>query len=472
VRKTGWAAVLMLVAALAQAAARWEATPRAPGSAFIEGVPHVEQAPDFCGEACAEMYLRKRGVAIDQNAVFALTGVDPALGRGAYTNELAHALTSLGFDVGPVWTHVEPARAAEALSHAWMALLQDLRQGIPSIVCMHYDESPHTTEHFRLVLGYDAGTDEVIYHEPAVSNGAYRRMSRDLFQRLWTFKPSPRRWTLIRMRLDAREIRVPELDAGAAAKMAQHVHALRERLPPGFTLVVRGPFVILGDEPPERVRRRADDTVAWTMGLLRKDYFPKDPEAITDVWIFKDAESYVGHARSLFHETPTTPYGYYSSSAGAMLMNIKPGAGTLVHELVHPYMHANAPDCPAWLNEGLASLYERPGEQDGHFYGYPNWRLPALQEGLRRNAVPTFAELTSMSDATFYEDNEGIHYAQARYLCYYLQEKGLLREFFADYLAHRGDDPTGYGTLTRVLGRSLDDVQRDWRQFVLDLRYR
>jgi len=28
----------------------------------------------------------------------------------------------------------------------------------------------------------------------------------------------------------------------------------------------------------------------------------------------------------------------------------------LVHEIVHPFMRANFPECPAWFNEGLASL--------------------------------------------------------------------------------------------------------------------
>ena len=30
-------------------------------SVRIDNVPHVKQKPDFCGEACAEMYLRKLG---------------------------------------------------------------------------------------------------------------------------------------------------------------------------------------------------------------------------------------------------------------------------------------------------------------------------------------------------------------------------------------------------------------------------
>lgn len=257
----------------------------------------------------------------------------------------------------------------------------------------------------------------------------------------------------------------------AEEALARHLDELRKRVPRGFTVVVRSPFVIIGDEAPERVRHRADDTVQWTMSLLEKDFFPRAPSELTDVWIFKDAQSYVGHAKSLFHETPTTPYGYYSASAHAMLMNIKPGAGTLVHELVHPYMHANAPDCPAWLNEGLASLYERPGERDGHLYGYPNWRLPALQRGLREDTLPSFAQLTRLSDEAFYDDDDGTHYAQARYLVYYLQEKGVLRPFFADYLSHRDEDRTGFAALVRALG-DVRAAETDWRKQMLALRYR
>src|SRR5688572_23455987 len=75
--------------------------------AYVAGVPHVVQKPDFCGEACVEMGLRHLGHDVDQDAVFDLAGVDPALGRGAHTPELALALGRLGFEIGPVWTEVD-----------------------------------------------------------------------------------------------------------------------------------------------------------------------------------------------------------------------------------------------------------------------------------------------------------------------------------------------------------------------------
>ena len=74
--------------------------------------------------------------------------------------------------------------------------------GVPSIVCTRYDERPNSSEHFRLILGYDADSDEVIYHEPAEPSGAYRRMQRATFLSLWPLKYDTRMWTVILLRLE------------------------------------------------------------------------------------------------------------------------------------------------------------------------------------------------------------------------------------------------------------------------------
>src|SRR5512145_783449 len=45
-------------------------TPLPPGdyiSTLIEGVPHVRQRPDFCGEAAVEMATRKLGTPVTQD---------------------------------------------------------------------------------------------------------------------------------------------------------------------------------------------------------------------------------------------------------------------------------------------------------------------------------------------------------------------------------------------------------------------
>jgi Peptidase_C39 like family len=447
----------------------------APGlpSVLIEHVPHVRQKPDFCGEAVAASWLRAKGLPVDQDDVFDVSGLDPARGMGVTTRELATALEHLGVKPGRVWYSVSADRAAPELARLFAELHADLERGVPSIVCMHYDERPDTTEHFRLVLGYDAKSDEVVYHEPAEDAGSYRRMSRARFLSLWPLHYAADRWTVIRFALEPGALHAPARPLGfRPADYAQHVMKLREKLPAGFSVVVEPPFVVLGDGGPEAVGRSAESTVRWTVQKLEQDFFRHPPQKILDVWLFRDKASYERHVPELTGEAPSTPYGFYTRRDGALIMNIATGGGTLVHEIVHPYMEANVPGCPAWLNEGLGSLFEQSAERDGHIVGLTNWRLGGLQRAVRAKRAPNLTSLLHTTDAGFYGDDSGVHYAAARYLLYYLQEHALLLSYWNAYLRDRSEDPSGFETLGTVLGRpDMAAFQRRWERWVLGLRF-
>jgi hypothetical protein len=238
-----------------------------------------------------------------------------------------------------------------------------------------------------------------------------------------------------------------------------------------FSFVIQKPFVVIGDESKEALQQHAEGTVKWAVDRLKQDFFPNDPKQILDIWLFKDAASYEKHAQLLFGESPSTPYGYYSSAHKALIMNIDTGGGTLVHEIVHPFMEANFPACPPWLNEGMGSLYEQCGDADGHIHGFTNWRLPGLQRAIRSKAVPSFKELTAMDENAFYNEDKGVNYAQARYLCYYLQEKDLLVKFYKEFHARQKEDPGGYQTLQKILAETnMDAFKTKWEKYVLGLR--
>ena len=251
---------------------------------------------------------------------------------------------------------------------------------------------------------------------------------------------------------------------------ARHVEKLRTRAPDGFTIVIRRPFVVIGDESPERVRRHAQGVVGWSVERLKREYFTNDPDEILEVWLFKDDASYRKHAKSLFGHEPTTPYGYYSPADKALVMNIATGGGTLVHEIVHPFVRANFPTCPAWFNEGLGSLYEQCEDKGGRIRGLVNWRLAGLKRAIKDREVPPFKELMSTDDESFYTKDRGTNYAQARYLCYYLQEKDLLKRYYDEFSRGAKDDPSGYETLKRVLGEDdMKTFQATWEAFVTKL---
>jgi hypothetical protein len=256
------------------------------------------------------------------------------------------------------------------------------------------------------------------------------------------------------------------------AALGQHLAQLSKQVPEGFTVLVQPPFVVLGDESPEMVRRRGTQTVKWAVDKLKLDYFERDPQEIIDIWLFRNDASYTNHAHLLFGDTPTTRFGYYSAAHHALVMNIGTGGGTLVHEIVHPFMRANFPSCPAWFNEGLASLYEASVEKNGHIQGRINWRFTGLEKAIKEGRTISFQQLTSMTEGEFYGGNGyNQYYAQARYLCYYLQEKGLLVKFYHQFVADAHRDPTGFATLKRVLGEGdMAAFKKKWEKFILGLR--
>jgi len=488
-------------------------------SVCLDGVPHVRQRPDFRGEACAEMFLAKLGRQIDQDFVFDQAGLDPIHGRGCHTRELVTALRRIGFRTGHVWFAVAAADAERQLESQFRALHADLEAGVPSIVCMRYDEQPQTTEHFRLLLGYDAETDEVLYHEPALDDGAYRRLPRRKLLELWPLKYEQRQWTVVRIRLEPGRLiagrsattltdadyaqhirqlqkqlselserqvkRKQERDAEIAAEARQAEEAvaagneyeprkLTPRLVSDFHIVVQKPFVVLGDDSPRSVRQWSAGTIQWAVEQLKRQYFSQDPDHIINIWLFKDEQSYEQNVVDLFGRQPHTPFGYYSPWHKALVMNIDTGGGTLVHEIVHPFMAANFPECPSWLNEGLGSLYEQCHTHNGQIWGLTNWRLRGLHEALQdeEHPLPSFEELCGTTTREFYDDDPGTNYAQARYLCYYLQEQGLLGQYYHEFRRSVADDPTGYRTLQRILDEEdMAEFQKKWTEFVLQLRF-
>ena len=255
----------------------------------------------------------------------------------------------------------------------------------------------------------------------------------------------------------------------------RHVEALRARLAKAglgdMNVRVEEPFVVAGNDPPAVLARRAG-TVRWAVALLEADFFETRPDRILDVFLWNDAASYRHGVKTLTGSNPGTPYGFYSSEDDGLFMNIATGGGTLVHELVHPYVEADFPGAPPWLNEGLGSLFEQSSERDGHIVGETNWRLEGLQDAIRAERVPTFRALSKMNEHAFYVKDRGTNYAQARYLLYYLQEQGTLRAFYVRFRAARAADPTGYETLVAVLGeRDMTAFQKRWEAWVLKLRF-
>lgn len=69
----------------------------------------------------------------------------------------------------------------------------------------------------------------------------------------------------------------------------------------------------------------------------------------------------------------------------------------------------------------------------------------------------------------------GDNYAEARYLCYYLQQKDLLVTYYHAFRKNAAKDPSGYETLKQVLGlrteEELTAFQKQWETWVMGLSF-
>ena len=221
----------------------------------------------------------------------------------------------------------------------------------------------------------------------------------------------------------------PEPDAQAVATMTAE---LQRDLSSAFQISRVGPWIVATDLDAVSAKRFVQSTLAIYGAAIQQQLFTK--KALSEpvkVYLFKDKDSYELWNKKLFGKLPSTPYGFYSRTSRALVMNIGTGGGTLLHEMVHAMAEADFPEIPAWLNEGIGSLFEASGPgARGRVQGLTNWRLPGLQRAIRERNQPLFQKLLSMDDDEFYGANSGLNYAAARYLMMFLQQHGKLETFY------------------------------------------
>jgi hypothetical protein len=215
------------------------------------------------------------------------------------------------------------------------------------------------------------------------------------------------------------------------------------------------------------------ETKALTKNVLQAYFngrFSKRPARAISVYLFPDAKPYEAYCQTRWGETCGSPFGFYRPDERRIVMNAGPGIGTLTHELVHPIMESDFPDAPEWLNEGVASLFEALSmPAPGQVHGVKNWRHPRLLRALRspkerdKASVPA---LFATTDSSFRDDDEDLHYATARYLCQWLDQRGKLWPFYQRFRDHHAEDPTGEQSFQAITGQSVADANDAWASWV------
>lgn len=251
---------------------------------------------------------------------------------------------------------------------------------------------------------------------------------------------------------------------------------VRKKLGEHGRVIVRAPFIVAGDMSEEQLDNWHRQTIAPSARGMANEYFSRAPSEPITIFLFSNTDSYNAWANELFGDRGISVYGYYKPTFRTLVMNISTGGGTLVHELTHALIAFDFATVPDWFNEGFASLHEQCQfeKKDDKLLirGLTNWRLAGLKQAIEKKQLGSLRDLVESDD--FRGKNEGLNYAQARYLCLYLQQKGQLADFYREFRDNFESDPRGLKTLHKLLGtnRSWDEIDADYQKWVMTLDFR
>lgn len=258
--------------------------------------------------------------------------------------------------------------------------------------------------------------------------------------------------------------------APVESEVAQLVAELKHDLP-DYTIHKVGPWIIATNLSDAKVARYLEGTIATYAAQIQRQIFRKFPRKTpVKVLLFKDRLSYESGCKKLFGQVPDTPYGFYSRQYNSMAMNIATGGGTLLHEMVHAMAETDFPRIPAWLNEGIGSLFEASDMRyDGSVIGVKNWRIGELLPAINAQTATPLSELLAISDERFYHDRSSLNYAVSRYFMQYLQEQGKLEGFYSRF--RDCPEETATKSLLGLFGntKSLEQIEVEFHAWVKKL---
>jgi hypothetical protein len=143
---------------------------------------------------------------------------------------------------------------------------------------------------------------------------------------------------------------------------------------------------------------------------------------------------------------------------------------SLRHEFVHALHQAHmdrvGQEHAAWVQEGLATLYEdyRSGPA-GDLVFTPNDRQPLTRDLAQHDRLIRWQTLMAMDASTLRAEARRA-YPELRSIFRYLAEQGRLETWYERYVDGFAADPSGVAALEAALGRPLDDLEQRWRRWL------
>jgi hypothetical protein len=248
------------------------------------------------------------------------------------------------------------------------------------------------------------------------------------------------------------------------------------------TRVESGVFLLVS---PESWELEADGAyLHGALTALLHGRFPRLPSRAVTVWLFHERKPFDALCRERLGDGCNEYLGAWIAETREVLSNQQLGRSTLVHEIAHALLDADAAPGtdgapawkpPRWIHEGIAALYELPVVKGTEIHGATNWRLHDLQAAL---ASPVERELVHldalfrMPDDVFSGEHALAAYAAARFACQWADDpaedpahEGRLWRFYRAWRSRAAGDPTGEKAFEETFGQTpheADDAFQKW----------
>jgi hypothetical protein len=240
----------------------------------------------------------------------------------------------------------------------------------------------------------------------------------------------------------------PELGEAARLRSIITRHPVIGRIDEGPT-----PVVIRGRIPHRDVPGLVALARLVHEDVNRRFVAPRDEaHPPVDLVLFDDDDEY--QALALGYARVPAGQGFYRPDARVAAVNLTRGRGNLRHELVHPLIVDDFPQIPAWLNEGIASMYGGARVRHGMLQFVANYRLYDLQLAIERRELPGRNRLAFAGRTELYGPDGAVYYAVSQHVVLFLDRVGKLDIYYRTVRAN----PSVRGV---ALAAAVD-----WRRFV------
>jgi len=271
----------------------------------------------------------------------------------------------------------------------------------------------------------------------------------------------------------------PEERAAAVKALGS---TLRQKVDPDYfaaQVTATDHFLLVGDRSSGEYLEDAGTMLEKTLAFYQREFGMADPPYLLTVYLPSTGSGIEQLADKLhgLEVDRNANLGYTSHEDQSVVAQTPSRAfGTLNHELFHLLSHISFGDIPAWVDEGMAALYEVSRFDEDNISGLSNWRGPLLRK--HWDLRPTIEELTevnwgALQKGDYGRNQEAAIFATARYFFLYLQDElgqlgqvyRALQQMTPETMMLNPQEDTK-NMLEELLGMTLDEIDADFVRWV------